>query len=79
MIQLRQSRAGGITSLVDLLEISAISPEILSAIGPSLTTEATLYSITSIGRSLNGDIETADYMVVSRSTLPIQILEYREE
>lgn len=79
VIQLRQSRAGGITSLVDLLEISAITPEILSAIGPSLTTEATLYSITSIGRSLNGDIETAIYMVVSRSTLPIQILEYREE
>ena len=79
VIQLRQSRAGGITSLVDLLEISTISPEILSAIGPSLTTEATLYSITSIGRSLNGDIEAAIYMVVSRSTLPIQILEYREE
>ena len=77
--QLRQSREGGITSLVDLLDIGRITPEVLAAIGHRLTTEGSLYSITSRGRSANGDIETAIYMVVNRSTLPIQILEYREE
>ena len=77
--QLRQSKEGGITSLVDLLDIGRITPEVLAAIGHRLTTEASLYSITSRGRSINGDIETAIYMVVNRSTLPVQILEYREE
>ena len=79
VINLRESREGGITSLVDLLDISRITPDILAAIGHRLSTEASLYSITSRGRSANGDIETAIYMVVNRSTLPIQILEYREE
>ena len=79
IVALRQSKEGGITSLVDLLDISRITPEVLAAIGHRLTTEASLYSITSRGRSTNGDIETAIYMVVNRSTLPIQILEYREE
>jgi hypothetical protein len=79
IIQLRESRDGGITSLVDLLDISRITPDILAAVGYRLTTEGSLYAITSRGRSSNGDIETAIYMVVNRSTLPIQILEYREE
>ena len=79
IVQLRESRDGGITSLVDLLDISRITPDILAAIGHRLTTEGSLYAITSRGRSSNGDIETAIYMVVNRSTLPVQILEYREE
>lgn len=79
IIQLRESRDGGITSLVDLLDISRITPDILAAVGYRLTTEGSLYAITSRGRSSNGDIETAIFMVVNRSTLPIQILEYREE
>ena len=79
VMTLRSSREGGITSILDLLETGRISPEILGAVGHRLTTSATVYAITSRGRSINGDIETAMFVVVDRSSLPVQILEYREE
>jgi hypothetical protein len=79
VVTLRSSREGGITSIVDLLETGRITPEILGAVGHRLTTSGTVYAITSRGRSVNGDIETAMFVVVDRSSLPIQILEYREE
>ena len=47
--------------------------------GHRLTTGGSVFSITSRGMSQVGDVETAMYVVVDRSTLPIQILEYREE
>ena len=64
---------------MDLLETGRITPQLLGAVGHRLTTRGTVFSITSRGRSTVGDIETAMYVVVDRSTLPIQILEYREE
>lgn len=79
VIALRDSREGGITSIVDLLEAGRMTPEFLGAVGHRLTTTGSVYSITSRGRSKTGDIETAMFVVVDRSTLPIQILEYREE
>ena len=79
ILTLRSSREGGITSILDLLETGRITPEILGAVGHRLTTSATVYAITSRGRSINGDIETAMFVVVDRSSLPVQILEYREE
>jgi hypothetical protein len=79
IISLRNSQSGGITSIMDLLETGRITPQLLGAVGHRLTTEGSIYSITSKGISTVGDIETAMYVVVDRSTLPIQILEYREE
>ena len=79
VLALRSSKEGGITSILDLLETGRITPEILAAVGHRLTTTGTVYAITSRGRSTNGDIETAMFVVVDRSSLPIQILEYREE
>lgn len=79
VMTLRSSREGGITSILDLLETGRISAEILGAVGHRLTTSGTVFAITSRGRSTNGDIETAMFVVVDRSSLPIQILEYREE
>ncbi|MCH2145543.1 MAG: type II secretion system protein GspK [Phycisphaerales bacterium] len=79
VISLRNSRSGGITSIMDLLEAGRITPELLGAVGHRLTTQGTVFSITSRGTSQFGDIETAMFVVVDRSTLPIQIMEYREE
>ena len=79
VIALRNSRAGGITSLMDLLEAGRMEAAFLGAVGHRLTTGGTVFSITSRGMSDVGDVETAMYVVVDRSTLPIQILEYREE
>ena len=79
VISLRNSQSGGITSIMDLLETGRITPQLLGAVGHRLTTQGSVYSITSKGLSTVGDIETAMYVVVDRSTLPIQILEYREE
>ena len=78
VMTLRSSREGGITSILDLLETGRITTEILGAVGHRLTTSGTVFAITSRGRSTNGDIETAMFVVVDRSSLPIQILEYRE-
>jgi type II secretory pathway component PulK len=79
VIALRNSRAGGITSIMDLLEAGRMDAAFLGAVGHRLTTGGTVFSITSRGMSEVGDVETAMYVVVDRSTLPIQILEYREE
>ena len=79
VMALRNSRAGGITSIMDLLEAGRMDPAFLGAVGHRLTTGGSVFSITSRGMSQVGDVETAMYVVVDRSTLPIQILEYREE
>jgi hypothetical protein len=75
---LRQSRAEGITSIVDLLEVRRIQPETLSGLSPLLDVTGWTFSITSRGTSENGQ-EVEIHAVVDRSSLPVRILEYRED
>lgn len=78
IMALRQSRAEGITSIVDLLEVRRIQPETLSGLSPLLDVTGWTFSITSRGTSENGQ-EVEIHAVVDRSSLPVRILEYRED
>ncbi|MAC20290.1 MAG: hypothetical protein CMJ23_11570 [Phycisphaerae bacterium] len=78
ILALRQSRAEGITSIVDLLEVRRIQPETLSGLSALLDVTGWTFSITSRGTSENGQ-EVEIHAVVDRSSLPVRILEYRED
>jgi hypothetical protein len=78
ILALRQSRAEGITSIVDLLEVRRIDPEILSTVADQLDVTGWVYSISSRGISPTGQ-EIEIHAVVDRSTLPVKIIEYRED
>ena len=75
---LRQSRAEGIRSIVDLLEIRRIAPEDIAGLADFMGVESNVFSITSRGKASTGQ-EVEIYVLLDRSTLPVQILEYREE
>ncbi|MCH8823827.1 MAG: general secretion pathway protein GspK [Planctomycetes bacterium] len=77
----RNSRKEGITSMVDLVDIPVFQedPDTLSFVARSMDTTSSVYSITAVGRSASGGVETEITVVVDRSTLPIRILEYREQ
>ena len=78
ILALRQSRAEGITSIVDLLEVRRIDPELLSTVADQLDVTGWVYSISSRGISPTGQ-EIEIHAVVDRSTLPVKIIEYRED
>ncbi len=77
----RNSRKEGITSIVDLVDIPVFKedPEAFNFVATSMDTTSSVYSITSVGRSASGGVEIEITVVVDRSTLPIRILEYREQ
>ena len=78
---LRSSTQQGITSLVDLTAIPAFQEDAdaFSFIARNMDTTSSVYSICSRGRSWSGGVEVEITVVVDRSTLPIRILEYREQ
>ena len=78
VMALRQSRAEGIRSIVDLLEIRRIAPEDIAGLADFMGVESNVFSITSRGKASTGQ-EVEIYVLLDRSTLPVQILEYREE
>lgn len=79
LLSLRAGRASGIPSLVDLWDLPEASEELLTQLLPLLTTRSNVFTITSRGFSeASGDVAEIN-MVVDRSTLPVRILEYRED
>ena len=81
IIYLRSASPEGITSLVELTTIPAFQedPEAFSFVARNMDTTSSVYAISSRGRSWSGGIEVEITVVVDRSTLPIRILEYREQ
>jgi hypothetical protein len=79
IIHMRRTRKQGITSLVDLLEIKDLSPQTVQALEGYADTVSNVYSISSRGRSAATGLEVEIFAVVDRSTLPVRILEYREQ
>ncbi len=75
---LRDSRAEGVTSLLDLREIPNITPELVDNLSQLFTTSSNVYTISSRGRSVSG-MEVEIIAVVDRSSVPVRILEYREQ
>jgi len=77
-----RNRPNGITSMVDLgLQIPALRDDTgtLEYLAQIMDTFSTVYTITSRGRSAGGGIEAEIIAVVDRSTLPVKILQYREQ
>jgi general secretion pathway protein K len=78
VLALRQSRAEGITSIVDLLDLRRIEPALLAGIADLLDVTGWTVSVTSRGTSNTGQ-EVEIHAVLDRSNLPVRILEYRED
>lgn len=79
IVKLRDGREEGIASLVDLLEVPGMTPQILQQIGNFMDTVSNVYSISAKGRSKATGTEVEIFAVVDRSTVPVRILEYREQ
>lgn len=79
ILYLRDSRAEGMVSMLDLASIPEITDEMLVELAKLFDTRSNVYTISSKGRSWGTGIEFEIIAVVDRSTLPIRILEYREQ
>lgn len=78
ILGLRASKSSGLTSVVDLLGSSRITPETLAGLATQIDTTSQVFTITSRGRSEATGLEVEITAVVDRSTLPARIIEYRE-
>lgn len=79
IIYLRRSKPQGVGSVVDLLEIPNLTPEDLADLTSMLDVHSNVFTITSRGRSQGTGLEVEIIVVVDRSTLPVTIIEYREQ
>jgi hypothetical protein len=81
IVYLRSNGIEGITSIVDLIDIPAFQEDTgtLELLARISDTTSNVYSICSRGRSFPSGVEVEIIAVVDRSTLPIRILEYREQ
>ncbi|MCH2137714.1 MAG: type II secretion system protein GspK [Phycisphaerales bacterium] len=79
ILALRTSRAAGLTSLVDLWGLPEADPEGIAQLCRFFSTRSNVYTITSRGFSAATGQEVEIVMVVDRSTLPVRILEVRED
>ena len=81
IVYLRSSGLEGISSIVDLIDIPAFREDTgtLELLARISDTTSNVYSICSRGRSFPSGVEVEIIAVVDRSTLPIRILEYRQQ
>ena len=78
LIARRDAKPTGLTSLAAVLDIPGMTPQILSSLAKNLDVQSYVFTITSKGRSLTVGGESEMIVTVDRSTLPAQILMYRE-
>ena len=79
LLYLRANNEGGITSPVDFLQIPGIQPSMVEFLYGLFDTQSNVYTISSIGRVEGSGVEQEIIAIVDRSTLPVTILEYREQ
>lgn len=79
LIYLRNNSAGGISSPVDYLEIPGIEPTMIDFIYALFDTRSNVFTISSLGKVEGSSVEQEIIVIVDRSTLPVTILEYREQ
>lgn len=73
IIQARQGRSGGFTSMMDLLEVSGITRESLSSLMEVIDVRSNVYIATSKGRDSATGIEVEIVAELDRSTIPVVI------
>jgi len=79
IIYMRESKPQGIGSLLDLRSIPNIRDQDLQALTQRFDVFSNIFTITSRGRSYVSGLECEIVCVVDRSTLPVRIIEYREQ
>lgn len=79
IIFMRNSRAEGIVSMLELLSVQGLSGDAWQQLYDLFDTKNNVFSISSVGRSDATGTEIEIIVVVDRSTLPVRILEYREQ
>jgi DNA uptake protein ComE-like DNA-binding protein len=78
IITRRSGRSEGITSLADLVDLPGVSQSQLITLAQAADVASSVYTISSRGKSLGSGAEAEIVVVVDRSAVPAQILEYRE-
>ena len=79
LLYLRANNEGGITSPVDFLQIPGIQATMVEFLYGLFDTQSNVYTISSIGKAEGSGQEQEIIAIVDRSTLPVTILEYREQ
>lgn len=74
----RANQSEGIVSLTELRDVGSDPESYMEIMAQLFTTTSSVYTITSRGRSDSGT-EVEIIAVVDRSTVPVKILEYREQ
>ncbi len=78
LLSRRDARPTGLTSVADILEIPGMTREVLAPLAKHLDVQSFVFTVSSVGRSSTGGTECEILATVDRSTLPAQILSYRE-
>ncbi len=78
LLSRRDAKVTGLTSLAAVLDIPGMTPQILSSLATKLDVQSFVFTISCRGRSITVGGESEMVVTVDRSTLPAQILMYRE-
>lgn len=78
LLSRRDAKPSGLTSLAAVLDIPGFTPQILAPLAKQLDVQSFVFTISSRGRSKTVGGESEMVVTVDRSTLPAQILMYRE-
>ncbi|MHC5024805.1 MAG: hypothetical protein ACYTGG_13025 [Planctomycetota bacterium] len=79
ILYIRGSRPEGILSMLDLREIQDMEQATFQQLADLFTTQSNVFTVTTTGRSAASGLEVEIIAVVDRSTLPVRIIEYREQ
>lgn len=79
LLALRSQRSSGLTSLVDLWSLPDADPEGIAQLTRFFDTRSNVFTITSRGFSQATGQESEIVVMVDRSSLPVRILEVRED
>jgi len=81
ILLIRQRSTTGIISIAELLAEAPLvfNGNILAEIADVADVRSNVFTITSVGRDKNSNVEVQLMVVVDRSSLPVHILEYREQ
>ena len=79
ILAMRQNRVEGIVSLMDLWELPNVDEALMERLLSLFATQSNIFTIISRGKSKGTGQEVEIITVVDRSTIPVQIIEYRED
>jgi len=79
LLYLRSNNTSGITSPVDFQQIPGIQPSMVVFLNGLFDVKSNVYTISCLGRAEGSGVEQEIIVIVDRSTLPVTILEYREQ